>query len=430
MSRISTSVVVCAWTVDRWSQMVAALASALDQRPRPDQVVLVVDHCDDLLRRSAASLDPRVQVIASTGSRGLSGARNTGVAAATGEVVLFLDDDAAAHPGWLAGHVRHYEDPDVLGVGGLVVPAWADRRPDWFPPSSAGWWAARTSGSPPPPPRSATRSARTCRSAGTRCGPSAASRSRWVGSGPAGRAARRPRSASASPHAFPRGRILFEPEAGAHHHVAAERGDLDLLPPALLRRGPQQGHHAPPRGVAGRPGRRSATTCARRSRGPCGPTPPGRSPSPRVSPSRVPGSSRRRGRRHPISLDHEQGTPMSHETALGRPVAALRPARDARHPRRAGRTRRRPARGPCWPASPARGEVPADIVVSRDFEDVGVTTQLEDELNYSPRQRGVRRGRRSRSSGTATRSASTATASCSPRSCRSWTGRWSSAGPA
>ena len=28
--------------------------------------------------------------------------------------------------------------------------------------------------------------------------------------------------------------------------------------------------------------------------------------------------------------------------------------------------------------------MPADIVVSRDFEDVGVTTQLEDELNYSP----------------------------------------------
>ena len=77
----------------------------------------------------------------------------------------------------------------------------------------------------------------------------------------------------------------------------------------------------------------------------------------------------------------------------------------------------------------ASGEVPADIVVSREFEDVGVTTQLEDELSYSPDERGVVQDG-SRSCGTGTRSASTATASCSPRSCRSWTGRWSSAAPA
>ena len=134
MSRVTTSVVVCAWTVDRWSQMVAALASALDQRPRPDQVVLVVDHSDELLSRSAAIAGP-----AGPGDRQHGVPRSVGRpehrrgTPPPGRWCCSSTTTPPPHPGWLAGHVRHYEDPDVLGVGGLVVPAWADRRPGLVP---------------------------------------------------------------------------------------------------------------------------------------------------------------------------------------------------------------------------------------------------------------------------------------------------------
>jgi glycosyltransferase involved in cell wall biosynthesis len=48
-------------------------------------------------------------------------AMNTGLAAATGEVVCFLDDDCVPRPDWLQRLMGHYEDPQVGGVGGRDV---------------------------------------------------------------------------------------------------------------------------------------------------------------------------------------------------------------------------------------------------------------------------------------------------------------------
>nr|WP_261977896.1 glycosyltransferase [Gordonia sp. NB41Y] len=60
----------------------------------------MVDHNDALRTELDARLagDDRATVVANTGTRGLSGARNTGVANATQDVVVFLDDDAVLSP--------------------------------------------------------------------------------------------------------------------------------------------------------------------------------------------------------------------------------------------------------------------------------------------------------------------------------------------
>ncbi|MGC9541909.1 glycosyltransferase family 2 protein [Streptomyces sp. UG1] len=129
----SLSVVVCAYTCDRWDDLRAALASVQSQHRPPDDIVLVVDHCADLHRLARDRL-PGVRVIPNRYRRGLSGARNTGVAAAVGDVVAFLDDDAVAHASWTDRLLTRYTDPRVAGVGGLVIPWWQSGRPDWFPP--------------------------------------------------------------------------------------------------------------------------------------------------------------------------------------------------------------------------------------------------------------------------------------------------------
>ncbi len=126
------SAVVCTHADARFPLLRRAVASLRSQTLPPDEIVVVVDANPGLFARVAEQC-PGITVIAHGGAAGLSGARNAGTAAASGDVVAYLDDDAAAEPGWLAALVRHYADPAVLGVGGRAEPVWEGARPAWWP---------------------------------------------------------------------------------------------------------------------------------------------------------------------------------------------------------------------------------------------------------------------------------------------------------
>lgn len=134
---MTVSVVICSYNSDRWHELAAAVRSCAEQTCPPDQVVVVIDHNEPLLQRAMLELEGAV-VLANRFSRGLSGARNTGVAWSKGDVVAFLDDDAYADPRWLANLVAPMADPSVAGVGGWVLPHWETAPPAWFP--EAFYW--------------------------------------------------------------------------------------------------------------------------------------------------------------------------------------------------------------------------------------------------------------------------------------------------
>ncbi len=131
-SIVPVSVVVCVYTDRRWDLMLQAIDALVAQDPAPAEVVVVVDHNPELAERLRA-LDLTVRVLENTEAKGLSGARNTGVAAATQPLVAFFDDDATAAPGCLAALAQAFDDPEVLGAGGWADAAWEQGRPGWFP---------------------------------------------------------------------------------------------------------------------------------------------------------------------------------------------------------------------------------------------------------------------------------------------------------
>ena len=134
---MTATVVVCAYTEDRWERLTQAIRSIVAQQPVPAQVVVVIDHNESLLHRVRGHVEEAglsgVEVVSNRFTQGLSGARNTGLEHARSEIVAFIDDDAEATPGWLAQLVAAFGDPWVVGVGGAIEPVWPSQRPGWFP---------------------------------------------------------------------------------------------------------------------------------------------------------------------------------------------------------------------------------------------------------------------------------------------------------
>lgn len=132
MTKISASVIICAYTEKRWDDLLAAVESLRHQTVPPCEVIIVVDYNDAVLKRVQEQITD-VIAIENRRAKGASGSRNTGVAIAQGTVVAFLDDDVIAEPTWMEQLLAPYEDPTIVGVGGKIDPLWIGKRPAWFP---------------------------------------------------------------------------------------------------------------------------------------------------------------------------------------------------------------------------------------------------------------------------------------------------------
>ncbi len=102
-------------TFNRAATLPAAVESALAQRHNPVEVVVVDDGSTDDTASVLARFGDRIVTVRQDNT-GASGARNRGVHAARGSVLIFLDSDDLLRPEAVAHHLA------VLSDGGAAVP--------------------------------------------------------------------------------------------------------------------------------------------------------------------------------------------------------------------------------------------------------------------------------------------------------------------
>jgi O-antigen biosynthesis protein len=133
------SVVVC--TRDRAQKLESCLRH-LDRQDYPAFEVVVVDNAptSDATRVLVEARQSRIKYRYAVEPRGgLSWARNAGIAAASGEIVAFLDDDEGPDPYWLAGLAAGFARGDDIGcVTGIIVPALLDTQVEWWFEAAGG----------------------------------------------------------------------------------------------------------------------------------------------------------------------------------------------------------------------------------------------------------------------------------------------------
>jgi len=107
------SVIVC---THNGSRTLRNALGGLERLEYPDyEVIVVEDGSTDRTADIAAEFDVR---LIRTTNQGLSAARNTGLRAATGSIVAYLDDDAHPDAHWLHYLVEDLERSDHAGIGG------------------------------------------------------------------------------------------------------------------------------------------------------------------------------------------------------------------------------------------------------------------------------------------------------------------------
>jgi glycosyltransferase involved in cell wall biosynthesis len=121
----SVSVAVC--TRERPRELARCLQSLLNLSEQPLEILVIDNAPLSEATRETVERFPGVRYHREPRA-GLSAARNTAIAVASGDIVAFADDDVIVHPGWTARLRRCFQDSKVMAATGLVLPAELETR--------------------------------------------------------------------------------------------------------------------------------------------------------------------------------------------------------------------------------------------------------------------------------------------------------------
>ena len=118
--RGTTSIVIC--TRERPVSLSRCLRSIQKLSHPPDEILVVDNAPSSGAVKQLVSRTSGVRYVLEP-LPGLSRARNAGIRCSTGDIIIFTDDDVEVHPDWLTRLLQSFDDPKVMAVTGLVLPA-------------------------------------------------------------------------------------------------------------------------------------------------------------------------------------------------------------------------------------------------------------------------------------------------------------------
>jgi GT2 family glycosyltransferase len=115
---MKTSVIVLTW--NGAAHVEPCLKALLVQEPAAAEVIVVDNASTDCTPDLVASQFPGVRLIRNDRNLGFSAGNNVGLRAATGDLLVLLNQDTRVHPGFLAGLAAAFDDPTV-GLAGCKL---------------------------------------------------------------------------------------------------------------------------------------------------------------------------------------------------------------------------------------------------------------------------------------------------------------------
>ena len=144
---MDASIIVC--TYNRAESLRDTLLALKAQQPaarREWEVIVVDNNSKDHTRQVIEEFQRDWPLLRYEfeGKQGLSYARNYGIAAARGDILLFTDDDVLPEPDWMETTLSGLEKYNADACGGYIAPIWESTPPDWLTERFYGFLAVRT----------------------------------------------------------------------------------------------------------------------------------------------------------------------------------------------------------------------------------------------------------------------------------------------
>lgn len=129
------STIICAHSLDNYQNLTEAVTSLLVQTHPELEVIIAIDGNEEFYKKVVANYRSQdtVKAVLLRENAGVSAARNAGVRVARGDVIAFMDDDAAADRQWVENLLSTYREYDAVAVGGKILPLWLGGKPDHLP---------------------------------------------------------------------------------------------------------------------------------------------------------------------------------------------------------------------------------------------------------------------------------------------------------